>query len=79
MKNSLSAATLMMFVANLGFTVIEKTYHLLVWTNPEKTRFLLIICILITVFFMIIPIRIVLIAIGLAVLLPVSVEIGSHL
>ena len=68
----------MMFVANLGFTVIEKTYHLLIWTNPEKTRFLLIVCILVTVFFMIIPLRIVLIAAGLAVLLPVFVDIASH-
>ena len=72
MKNTLSGATLILFAANLGFVVTEKLYHLLIWTHPEKTRFFLIMCILVCVLFMVIPIRLLLIALGVCFLLPVD-------
>lgn len=74
MKNTLSGATLVLFAANLGFSVTEKIYHLALWTHPEKTRFLLVLCIVGAVFSMVIPFKLLLFAFGCCVLFPVAVR-----
>ena len=65
MKNTLSGATLVLFAANLCLTLTEKVYHLALWTHPEKTRFLLVLCI-------VGAIKLILILFGCCVLFPVA-------
>ena len=71
MKNTLSGATLVLFAANLSFSVMEKLYHLCIWTHPVKTRFFLMNCIILAIFAMIIPLRVILFLVGCCVLFPV--------
>lgn len=72
MKNTLSGATLVLFAANLCLTFTEKVYHLALWTHPEKTRFLLVLCIVGAIFSMVVPFKLILILFGCCVLFPVA-------
>ena len=72
MKNTLSGATLVLFAANLCLTLTEKVYHLVLWTHPEKTRFLLVLCIVGAIFSMVVPFKLILILFGCCVLFPVA-------
>ena len=78
MKNTLSGATLVLFASNLGLTFTEKVYHLALWTHPEKTRFLLVLCIVGAIFSMVIPFKLILILFGCCVLFPVVLPRLSH-
>ena len=72
MKNTLSGATLVLFAVNCSFTIMEKLYHLLIWTHPIKTRFGFLSCIVAAIFLMITPIKVILIAAGCCFLFPVE-------
>lgn len=72
MKNSLSAVTVVLFVANLVCNFAEKIYHLFLWTHPAKTRYFMYICLIGTIFSMIIPMKVLLCIIGCCFLFPVS-------
>ena len=71
MKNSLSAVTLVFFAGNAICKFAEKLYHLFLWTHPAKTRYFLFICLLLTLFSMIVPMKIVFAVLGLCFLFPV--------
>lgn len=74
MKNTLSAATLVLFAANLFCTMSEKLYHLFLWTHPAKTRYFMFLCLMLTVFSMVIPVKVILILLGCCFLFPVFLE-----
>lgn len=64
----------MLFAANLCFSVMEKLYHLCIWTHPVKTRFFLMNCIILAIFAMVIPLRVILFVVGCCVLFPVGMK-----
>ena len=72
MKNTLSGATLVLFAVNCSFTIMEKLYHLLIWTHPIKTRFVFLSCIVAAKFQMITPNKVIQIAAGYCIMFPVE-------